>query len=90
MMDGNTEFVISMNQLATVVSKYHGWRLEWPDGSYVVDYGEIDSEEPVVIHELIRCRDCDSYGRDGYDEHYCYYWDKLREPDAFCSQAVKA
>lgn len=44
----------------------------------------------LTFDELIRCRDCDNYGCDGYDEHYCYYWDKIREPDAFCSQAVKA
>lgn len=43
----------------------------------------------VNLPEIVRCRDCKHYGCDGYDEHYCYYWDKLREPDGFCAWGVK-
>lgn len=49
----------------------------------------IDVYTSMDFVQVVRCRDCDSYGRDGYDEHYCYYWNKLREPDGFCAWAKR-
>ena len=35
--------------------------------------------------KVVRCRYCKNYGRDGYDNGYCYYFDTMREPDGFCA-----
>lgn len=50
--------------------------------------GWLDEEWNTVLDQsqpIVRCRDCKHYGCDGYDDHYCYYWDKIREPDGYCA-----
>ena len=57
----------------------------------MVDYDEIDPEEPVALNELIRCGSCRWYntsvkGVDGSCDYHNVYG---VDPDEFCSWAEK-
>ena len=82
------EYVISDRQLATIVLKFGGRMMNYSDGTYFVNYNEVDKYEPVEIHELIRCRDCSNYSGED-DEVYPKWCMALNvweiEPDNYCS-----
>lgn len=64
--------------------------IDMGNSSYKSSSGLLCADVSQLRGEIVRCRDCKHYGCDGYDDHYCYYWDKIREPDGFCAWGSKA
>ena len=90
-----SEYIISIKELAILLAKCNGTKLVEEDGTPICDPSEIAKgiDDPIVLKELVRCRDCEFGAYDGnecmrVDEWDDSFWFPV-EPDGFCAWAKR-
>ena len=90
----NSKYVITLNQLATVIEKCHGWPLADEKGDPVVNTWDVDPTSTVELHELITCQDCKHWRRFWPESKElwgtCLGWNGASRYDGYCNKAMKA